>query len=91
MCSLKILLQLHIEYFIIIIFKILRSSIGHQVAVKTLHKDAMVHGQKEFLREANIMMGLNHHCIVQLLGVVLKTNMMLVCVFGYVFTVYITH
>lgn len=50
-----------------------------QVAVKTLHKDAMVHGQKEFLREADIMRGLDHHCIVKLLGVVLGKNMMLVC------------
>ena len=38
----------------------------------------MVHGQKEFLREADIMRGLDHHCIVKLLGVVLGKNMMLV-------------
>ena len=48
--------------------------------MKTLHKDAMVHGSKEFLREADIMRGLNHPCIVQLLGVVLGKDMMLVCV-----------
>ena len=40
----------------------------------------MVHGSKEFLREADIMRGLDHHCIVKLLGVVLGKNMMLVCV-----------
>ena len=60
-----------------------------QVAVKTLHKDAMVHGQKEFLREADIMRGLDHHCIVKLLGVVLGKNMMLVCAVWWVWVLYI--
>lgn len=51
--------------------------------MKTLHKDAMVHGQQEFLRESEIMQGLNHHCIVKLLGVVLGKNMMMVNCHGY--------
>lgn len=52
----------------------------------------MVHGSKEFLREADIMRGLDHHCIVKLLGVVLGKNMMLVRVFLVgVVTVSMTH
>lgn len=48
------------------------------VAMKTLHKDKMVQGEKEFLREALVMSQLNHPCIVCLLGVCLGPPMILV-------------
>ncbi|XP_063220076.1 tyrosine-protein kinase Shark-like [Bacillus rossius redtenbacheri] len=38
------------------------------VAIKTLHKDHVDTNRDEFLREARVMMGLNHCCIVKLIG-----------------------
>lgn len=49
-----------------------------KVAVKTLRVDAMGHGEKEFMREAGIMITLNHPCIVKLIGVTRGKPMMLV-------------
>ncbi len=48
------------------------------VAVKTLRVDAMGHGEQEFMREAKIMVTLNHPCIVKLIGVSKGKPMMLV-------------
>lgn len=39
------------------------------VAVKTLHPDHMTTNRQEFLKEAEVMMSLNHHCIVKLIGI----------------------
>lgn len=49
-----------------------------EVAVKTLRIDSMGHGEKEFMREARIMVTLNHPCIVKLIGVTGGKPMMLV-------------
>ena len=49
-----------------------------EVAVKTLRVDAMGHGEQEFMREARIMITLNHPCIVRLIGVTRGKPMMLV-------------
>ncbi|XP_046384300.1 tyrosine-protein kinase Shark isoform X2 [Ischnura elegans] len=40
-----------------------------EVAVKTLHSEHVSSNREEFLREAVVMMGLKHHCIVSLIGV----------------------
>lgn len=48
------------------------------VAIKTLRVDAMGHGEQEFMREAKIMVTLNHPCIVKLIGVSKGKPMMLV-------------
>ena len=53
-------------------------SIQIDVAVKTLRVDAMGHGEQEFMREARIMITLNHPCIVRLIGVTRGKPMMLV-------------
>ncbi|XP_067008964.1 tyrosine-protein kinase Shark [Anabrus simplex] len=39
------------------------------VAIKTLHQEHVDANRDEFLREAKVMMGLDHHCIVKLIGV----------------------
>ncbi|XP_021915720.1 tyrosine-protein kinase shark isoform X4 [Zootermopsis nevadensis] len=39
------------------------------VAIKTLHQEHVEANRDEFLREAKVMIGLNHHCIVRLIGV----------------------
>ncbi|GLH05352.1 Tyrosine-protein kinase Shark [Gryllus bimaculatus] len=39
------------------------------VAIKTLHQEHVDANRDEFLREAKVMMGLCHHCIVRLIGV----------------------
>ena len=48
------------------------------VAIKTLRVDAMGHGEQEFMREAKIMVTLNHPCIVKLIGITRGKPMMLV-------------
>lgn len=48
------------------------------VALKTLHPEKIAHGEQEFLREARIMSGLDHPCIVQLIGVCLGPPLILV-------------
>ncbi|XP_078612992.1 tyrosine-protein kinase HTK16-like isoform X1 [Branchiostoma floridae x Branchiostoma japonicum] len=48
------------------------------VALKTLRGEHIQHGEQEFLREARVMMGLDHFCIVQLIGVCLGPPMMMV-------------
>ncbi|XP_032240951.1 tyrosine-protein kinase HTK16 isoform X2 [Nematostella vectensis] len=49
-----------------------------QVALKTLHPEKIVHGEQEFLREARVMYGLDHPCIVRLIGVCLGPPLILV-------------
>lgn len=39
------------------------------VAIKTLHEEHVDANREEFLREAKVMMGLCHHCVVRLIGV----------------------
>ncbi|XP_014670840.1 PREDICTED: tyrosine-protein kinase HTK16-like [Priapulus caudatus] len=52
------------------------TGIKYQVAVKTTHED---HSQnKEFLREAEVMMKLKHDCVVQLIGVSCEPPLMIV-------------
>lgn len=48
------------------------------VAMKTLHPEKIAHGEQEFLREARIMSGLDHPCIVRLIGVCLGPPLILV-------------
>lgn len=48
------------------------------VAVKTVRVDAMGHGEQEFMREARIMVTLNHPCIVKLIGATQSKPLMLV-------------
>ncbi|XP_031568891.1 tyrosine-protein kinase HTK16-like [Actinia tenebrosa] len=48
------------------------------VALKTLHPEKIAHGEQEFLREARVMYGLNHPCIVSLIGVCLGPPLILV-------------
>lgn len=38
------------------------------VAVKTLHNEHLDRGKDNFISEAQVMMKLNHHCIVKLIG-----------------------
>ena len=57
------------------------TSLQMDVAVKTLRVDAMGHGEQEFMREAKIMVTLNHPCIVKLIGVSKGKPMMLVCMY----------
>lgn len=38
------------------------------VAVKTLHNEHLPVSRCEFLREAEVMTSLNHHCVVKLIG-----------------------
>lgn len=40
-----------------------------EVAIKTLHQEHLAANRDEFLREAKVMIGLNHHCVVKLIGV----------------------
>ncbi|CAH0383280.1 unnamed protein product [Bemisia tabaci] len=46
-----------------------REGYEEPVAVKTLHKKYMLSNKDEFLQEAKVMMNLNHHCIVKLIGI----------------------
>ncbi|XP_055703901.1 tyrosine-protein kinase Shark isoform X2 [Phlebotomus papatasi] len=39
------------------------------VAIKTLHDERCRKNREEFLREANVMIQLRHHCIVKLIGI----------------------
>ena len=39
------------------------------VAIKTLHQEHIAANRDEFLQEARVMIGLNHHCVVRLIGV----------------------
>lgn len=42
---------------------------GREVAVKTLHKEHSETNRDAFLTEAQVMMKLDHHCIVRLIGI----------------------
>jgi tyrosine-protein kinase len=44
-------------------------SLQTDVAIKTLHQEHVAANRDEFLREAKVMIGLNHHCIVKLIGI----------------------
>nr|CAB3267847.1 tyrosine-protein kinase HTK16-like [Phallusia mammillata] len=48
------------------------------VALKTLHGEHINTGEAEFEREAGVMMGLNHLCIVKLYGICRGETMMMV-------------
>uniref|UniRef100_A0A0K8TI66 Tyrosine-protein kinase n=1 Tax=Lygus hesperus TaxID=30085 RepID=A0A0K8TI66_LYGHE len=49
-----------------------------EVAVKTLHREHMnANNRNEFIKEAELMMGLNHHCIVKLIGLSQDDNNLL--------------
>ena len=46
------------------------AGVTKDVAIKALSSDSLEPGQdKEFLEEANVMMGLDHQCVVNLLGI----------------------
>ncbi|XP_038070624.1 tyrosine-protein kinase HTK16-like [Patiria miniata] len=51
---------------------------NYDVALKTLHQEHLQAGQREFIREARVMHGLDHPCIVKLHGVVRGPPMMMV-------------
>lgn len=40
-----------------------------EVAVKTLHPEHSASSRDTFLKEAEVMMKLSHHCIVSLIGI----------------------
>jgi tyrosine-protein kinase len=44
-------------------------SLQMDVAIKTLHEEHVEANRDEFLREAKVMIELNHHCVVRLIGV----------------------
>ncbi|KFM71953.1 Tyrosine-protein kinase HTK16, partial [Stegodyphus mimosarum] len=48
------------------------------VAVKTLRDEQMQSCREEFIREVEVMVGLNHRCVVKLLGVCLGPPLMMV-------------
>ncbi|KAL1122185.1 hypothetical protein AAG570_003590 [Ranatra chinensis] len=45
-----------------------RDGYEEEVAIKTLHNEHMNSNREEFLREAKVMVGLSHHCVVKLIG-----------------------
>lgn len=45
-----------------------KDGIEMEVAVKTFHKEHINSNERDFIQEAKLMMGLNHHCIVKLIG-----------------------
>lgn len=49
-----------------------------KVAIKTLRSEQMEMNKAAFLSEAHIMLKLNHHCIVKLLGLCKGTNLLMV-------------
>lgn len=59
---------------------ILQSKEGFEtdVAVKTLRKEYMSSNKEEFLREAKVMMGLRHHCIVKLINISMGSTLLMV-------------
>ncbi|XP_023237515.1 tyrosine-protein kinase shark-like [Centruroides sculpturatus] len=48
------------------------------VAIKTLRDEQLQSGREEFIREVEVMVGLDHPCIVRLLGVCLGPPLMMV-------------
>lgn len=72
----RVVLIVWINLFIIFIVLVPLGQMD--VAVKTLRVDAMGHGEQEFMREARIMVTLNHPCIVKLIGVTRGKPLMLV-------------
>lgn len=44
------------------------NKLQEEVAIKTLREDYIPTNREEFLREARLMMALNHHCIVKIIG-----------------------
>lgn len=48
------------------------------VAIKTLHNEHLDRGKDNFIREAQVMMKLNHHCIVKLIGLSVGPPLMMV-------------
>ncbi|XP_008468361.1 tyrosine-protein kinase Shark [Diaphorina citri] len=59
---------------------ILQSKEGFEtdVAVKTLRKEYMSSNKNDFLREAKLMMGLRHHCIVKLINISMGSTLLMV-------------
>ncbi|XP_049955937.1 tyrosine-protein kinase Shark isoform X2 [Schistocerca serialis cubense] len=49
-----------------------------KVAIKTLHQEHVEKNRDEFLREARVMMNLNHHCVVRLIGVSMGPPLLMV-------------
>lgn len=54
------------------------NNIQIEVAVKTLRDEQLQSGREEFIREVEVMVGLDHSCIVRLLGVCLGPPLMMV-------------
>lgn len=48
------------------------------MALKTLHGEHINTGEAEFQREADVMMGLDHPCIVRLYGICRGETLMMV-------------
>lgn len=55
------------------------AGISMPVAVKTLHSQHIETNKLEFLREARVMMGLNHPCIVRLIGISMVIIIIVYC------------
>ncbi|XP_015522213.2 tyrosine-protein kinase Shark isoform X1 [Neodiprion lecontei] len=54
------------------------TGVREPVAIKTLHESHSEATRAEFLREARVMMSLNHHCIVRLIGLSLGPPLLMV-------------
>lgn len=55
-----------------------REGFEEEVAVKTLRVDIAETNREEFLREAFVMMKLNHECIVKFIGICTEPNVLMV-------------
>lgn len=51
------------------------------MAIKTMRDEQLQSCKEEFIREVEVMVGLNHTCVVKLLGVCLGPPLMMVTVF----------
>lgn len=54
------------------------------VAVKTLRDEHVQSCKEEFIREVEVMVGLDHKCVVKLLGVCLGPPLMMVSYMYYI-------
>lgn len=50
--------------------------------MKTLREEHISANREEFLREARLMMTLDHHCIVRLIGLSKGTTLLMVFIFA---------
>lgn len=72
-----------------------REGYEEEVAVKTLHEQHVSTNKDQFLKEVKVMVGLNHHCIVRLIGLSIGGPSLLMvqelAPFGSMLTYLLTH